>query len=111
MLDQTGIKVSPLYITQVKRKHGRIESEQIDEILGGRFKNIWKNKTQKGAWMVKDNKDNINIMGSEIIIYQTGDGQTRIDVKFKDETVWLTQAQLGELYQTSKSNIDRKSVV
>lgn len=39
MLDQTGIKVSPLYITQVKRKHGRIESEQIDEILGGRFKN------------------------------------------------------------------------
>lgn len=39
MLDQTGIKVSPLYITQVKRKHGRIELEQIDEILGGRFKN------------------------------------------------------------------------
>lgn len=42
---------------------------------------------------------------SEIIIYQTDDGQTKIDVKFEDETVWLTQAQLCELYQTSKSNI------
>ena len=38
-------------------------------------------------------------------IYQTEDGQTTIDVKSKDETVWLTQAQLCELYQTSKSNI------
>ena len=41
----------------------------------------------------------------EIIIYQTEDGHTKIDVKFEDETVWLTQAQLCELYQTSKSNI------
>lgn len=42
---------------------------------------------------------------SEIIIYQTEDGNTKIDVKFEEETVWLTQAQLCELYQTSKSNI------
>lgn len=42
---------------------------------------------------------------SEIIIYQTEDGNTKIDVKLEDETVWLTQAQLCELYQTSKSNI------
>ena len=42
---------------------------------------------------------------SEIIIYQTEDGNTKIDVKFQNETVWLTQAQLCELYQTSKSNI------
>ena len=41
----------------------------------------------------------------EIIIYQTDDGNTKIDVKMEDETVWLTQAQLVELYQTSKSNI------
>lgn len=41
----------------------------------------------------------------EILIYQTDDGHTKIDVKFEDETVWLTQAQLCELYQTSKSNI------
>lgn len=41
----------------------------------------------------------------EIVIYQSEDGNTRIDVKIEDETVWLTQAQLVELYQTSKSNV------
>ena len=41
----------------------------------------------------------------EIIIYKTDDGLTHIDVKIEDETVWLTQAQLVQLYRTSKSNI------
>jgi len=41
----------------------------------------------------------------EISLYQTEDGLTKIDVRFEDETVWLTQAQLCDLYQTSKSNI------
>lgn len=41
----------------------------------------------------------------EIIIYQADDGQTRIDVRFEEETVWLTQAQLVELYHSSKANI------
>ena len=41
----------------------------------------------------------------EIVIYQTDDGQTKIDVRFEDETVWLTQAQLVDLYQSSKANI------
>ena len=41
----------------------------------------------------------------EILIYQSGAGDTRIEVKMQDETVWLTQAQLVELYQTSKSNV------
>ncbi len=54
---------------------------------------------------MENKTNNSNIVGSEILIYQTEDGQTKIDVKFKDETVWLTQAQLCELYQTSKSNI------
>ena len=50
---------------------------------------------------MEDKRDNSNVVGSEIIIYQTDDGHTKIDVKFEDETVWLTQAQLCELYQTS----------
>ena len=41
----------------------------------------------------------------EILIYQAKDGGTRIDVRMQDETVWLTQRQLVELYQTSKANI------
>ena len=54
---------------------------------------------------MEDNKDNSNIVENEIFIYQTEDGHTKIDVKLEGETVWLTQAQLCELYQTSKSNI------
>ena len=40
-----------------------------------------------------------------IVIYQSEDGHTHIEVHIEDETVWLTQAQLCELYQTSKSNV------
>ncbi|MCD7835283.1 MAG: virulence RhuM family protein [Lachnospiraceae bacterium] len=41
----------------------------------------------------------------EIVVYQTEDGLTRLDVKFENETVWLTQMQMSELFQTSKQNI------
>ena len=41
----------------------------------------------------------------EIIIYQSKDGLSRINVKIRGETVQLTQAQLVELYQTSKANV------
>lgn len=49
--------------------------------------------------------DNENTNQGEIIIYQTDDGDTKIDVRFEDETVWLTQAQIVELFQSSKANI------
>ena len=41
----------------------------------------------------------------EILIYQTEDGLTNINVQVQDESVWLTQQQLTELYQCSKANI------
>lgn len=41
----------------------------------------------------------------EIILYQTADGRTKIDVKLENETVWLTQAQLCLLFDKSKSTI------
>jgi hypothetical protein len=44
-------------------------------------------------------------MNSEIIIYQNPDGNIKIDVRLEDETVWLTQAQLCELFQKSKATI------
>ena len=43
----------------------------------------------------------------EIIIYQTEDGLTKIDVSMQDETVWLTQVQMAELFQRDKSTISR----
>ncbi len=42
---------------------------------------------------------------SNIIIYQTEDGNTKIETRLEDETVWLTQAQLCELFQKSKATI------
>ncbi len=42
---------------------------------------------------------------NKVIIYTADDGRTRIDVKLEEETLWLTQAQMCELYQTSKSNV------
>ena len=44
-------------------------------------------------------------MEDKIIIYQTEDGQTQIDVRVENETVWLTQAQMAELFQSSRTNI------
>lgn len=42
---------------------------------------------------------------SEILLYQTEDGQTKIDVRLEEETVWLSQAQMTELFQTTKQNV------
>ena len=42
---------------------------------------------------------------SSLILYQTPDGQTRVEVKLEDETVWLTQAQMAEIFDTTKQNI------
>ena len=42
---------------------------------------------------------------SQFIIYQSEDGQTKLDVRFIDETVWLSQALMAELFSTSKQNI------
>ena len=42
---------------------------------------------------------------NKMIIYTANDGKTKIDVRLEEETLWLTQAQMCELYQTSKSNV------
>jgi hypothetical protein len=41
----------------------------------------------------------------EIIIYQTEDGLTKIETQYVDENIWLTQAQMAELFQTTKQNV------
>jgi hypothetical protein len=43
---------------------------------------------------------------SDFILYQTEDGRTRIQCRFENETVWLSQAQIAELFQTSVPNIN-----
>ena len=41
----------------------------------------------------------------KVIIYTSSDGQTQIDVRLEDETLWLTQQQIAELFQTSRTNV------
>ena len=41
----------------------------------------------------------------DILIYQSENGLTRIDVRLEQETVWLTQQQMAELFQTSRTNV------
>jgi hypothetical protein len=42
---------------------------------------------------------------SEVLIYKGKDNTIQIEVQFENETVWLTQIQLVELYQSSKANV------
>ena len=51
---------------------------------------------QKESAVMEENK---------IVIYQTEDGQTQIDVRLENDTVWLTQAQMVDLFQTTKQNV------
>lgn len=46
-----------------------------------------------------------SVLNDEVLLYQTDDGKTRIDVRLQGETVWLTQMQMTELFQTTKQNI------
>ncbi len=46
-------------------------------------------------------------MENQIVIYQTDNGQTSIDVRLESETVWLTQAQMAELFQKDRTDIGR----
>ena len=55
--------------------------------------------------MTEEKKPAPNENQGDIVIYQTDDGDTKIDVRFVDETVWLTQQQMAELFQSSRTNI------
>lgn len=50
--------------------------------------------------MKKDNQK------SQIILYQTEDGKTRVEVRFEHENVWLTQKIMAELFETTVANIN-----
>ena len=43
----------------------------------------------------------------ELILYQVDDGQTAVDVRLKDETVWLSQKQMGELFNRDYKTISK----
>ena len=46
-------------------------------------------------------------MGNDIIIYNTEDGKTKINLQYEDGTVWLSQLEIAELFQTTKQNVSK----
>ena len=61
---------------------------------------IWKE-----AWYERRKKRGLKNGDSQIILYQAEDGTTKIEVRLENETVWLSQQQLTQLYQTSRTNV------
>jgi len=55
---------------------------------------------------MKDSLPERRAAGSEIAFYQTEDGRGRIEVRLEDNTVWLTQRLMAELFQTTVANVN-----
>jgi hypothetical protein len=55
--------------------------------------------------MKEEQKGELKNVDSQIILYQAEDGTTKIEVRLENETVWLSQQQLTQLYQTSRTNV------
>ena len=51
-------------------------------------------------------KNTENQPGGEILLYQTEDGRTRIECRFEDNTLWLSQTLMADLFQTTVPNIN-----
>ena len=66
--------------------------DRLDQILNGEIR-------RHNQSLTKMNEQN------KIILYQDDNEITRVSVRFADEDLWLTQNQLVEIYQTSKSNV------
>ena len=54
---------------------------------------------------IHEDMKTMNDQDTTVLIYQAEDGHTKVDVRFEDETVWLSQQQMAELFHTSRTNI------
>ena len=52
-----------------------------------------------------ENLDTVEVAKGEVFVYQADDGRVKLDVRLQDETVWLTQQLMADLFQSSKQNI------
>lgn len=78
----------------------QIRKSAMDDLLTGHVRlNV------QEVLRVSDLHANYDNKQGEIVIYQSENGDTKIDVRFVDETVWLTQQQMAELFQSSRTNI------
>ena len=77
-----------------------------DKVLAYKpHRKVRKSNTSPGVTPVNKADSLKKPRGSELLIYQSPDGKTRIDVRVEQDTVWLTQAEMAELFQTTKQNL------
>jgi len=81
---------------------GQNFNQYMDDIVAI-FHHIYRATKESGSF--KDN--NSQPRHGEIIIYSTDDKEAQLEVKLKDETVWLAQKQIAELFKTERSVITR----
>jgi len=55
--------------------------------------------------MSKHEKNKMIPLGGEVLIYQAENGQVKIDIRLVNETLWMTQSDMSELFQCSSDNI------
>ena len=56
---------------------------------------------------MSDKNSPLSTVNSQLLIYQTDDGRIKLDVRLQDETVWLTQSLMAELFQATQQNISQ----
>ena len=84
----------------------RLRNRNTLEYLGI-WENLYNPNFNYGEFATIRNQSGLNINNSLGDSYQTEDGQTQIDVRLENETVWLTQAQMAELFDTDRTSIVR----
>jgi len=52
-------------------------------------------------------RDRLSVPGGEVVVYEATAGEVRVDVRFQDDTVWLTQSQMAQLFERDRSVITR----
>ncbi len=52
-------------------------------------------------------RDCISAPGGDVVVYESTEGEVRVDVRFRDDTVWLTQSQMAQLFERDRSVINR----
>jgi uncharacterized protein (DUF433 family) len=80
--------------------HRSLTGEQVQDRITG-AKASWKELLRYGQ------EKNDELPKGEVLVYQTENGRIKLDVRLEDETVWLTQPLMAELFQTTQQNISQ----
>ncbi len=102
LAEMLGVTIQAVSNWEAGRANPSVErTKEIADIFGVPIDDLLSDEvsttSDEAAASAKDN--------GEVVIYQTAEGEPAIDVRFEDETVWLTQQQMADLFKTSRTNI------